>query len=145
MLKFLCREGKVVLYPPDRPVLEISLARPIRDSRMISSFKVQKYLRNGGTAFLVSIAPVDSVLTPIEDLEVVREFPDVFPEELPGLPPKREIEFCIELLPGTTPISKAPYRMAPAELEELKRQLEELMEQGFIRNSASPWGAPVCS
>ena len=83
------------------------------------------------------------MLTPIEDLEVVREFPDVFPEELPGLPPKREIEFCIELLPRTTPISKAPYRMAPAELEELKRQLEELMEQGFIRNSASSWGAPI--
>uniref|UniRef100_A0A2N9I7U4 RNA-directed DNA polymerase n=1 Tax=Fagus sylvatica TaxID=28930 RepID=A0A2N9I7U4_FAGSY len=79
----------------------------------------------------------------IEDIPVVREFPDVFPEDLPGLPPDREVEFSIDLVPGTAPISKAPYRMAPAELKELKGQLEELLDKGFIRPSASPWGAPV--
>ncbi|KAL4027100.1 hypothetical protein IC575_015560 [Cucumis melo] len=71
------------------------------------------------------------------------DYPDVFPEELPGLPPHREVEFAIELEPGTVPISRAPYRMAPAELKELKVQLQELLDKGFIRPSVSPWGAPV--
>ncbi|KAA0052060.1 retrotransposon protein, putative, Ty3-gypsy subclass [Cucumis melo var. makuwa] len=74
---------------------------------------------------------------------VVREYPDVFPDELPELPPPREIDFAIELEPNTTPISRAPYRMAPAELKELKVQLQELLDKGFIRPSVSPWGAPV--
>ncbi|KAA0066482.1 gag protease polyprotein [Cucumis melo var. makuwa] len=74
---------------------------------------------------------------------VVRDYPDVFPEELPGLPPHREVEFAIDLEPGTVPISRAPYRMAPAELKELKVQLQELLDKGFIRPSVSPWGAPV--
>ena len=67
----------------------------------------------------------------------------MFPEELPGLLPDREVDFSIDLLPGTRPISKAPYRMAPAEMKELKEQLEELLELGFVRPSVSPWGAPV--
>ncbi|GJX97180.1 retrotransposon protein, putative, ty3-gypsy subclass [Tanacetum coccineum] len=81
----------------------------------------------------------------IENLFVVREFADVFPDELPGLPSAREIEFALELihLPGAEPISKAPYRMAPVELKELKEQLQEMLENGFIRPSVSPWGAPV--
>ena len=74
---------------------------------------------------------------------MVCRFPDVFPEELPGLPPDREIEFEIELLPGTALISKASYRMAPAELKELKQQLQELLDKKFIRPSYSPWGASV--
>ncbi|KAA0065876.1 gag-protease polyprotein [Cucumis melo var. makuwa] len=74
---------------------------------------------------------------------VVREYPDVFPDELPGLSPPREIDFTIELEPDTAPISRAPYRMAPAELKELKVQLQELLDKGFIRPSVSPWGAPV--
>ena len=76
-------------------------------------------------------------LTPIP---VVCEFPDVFPKDLPRLPPDREVEFSIELEPGTAPISQRPYRMAPRELAEMKKQLEELMEKGFIRPSSSPWG-----
>ena len=71
----------------------------------------------------------------------MREFPDVFPEDLSGLPPDREIEFSIDLLPGSSPISKAPYRMAPVELRELKAQLQELLDKGFIRPTVSPWGA----
>ena len=73
----------------------------------------------------------------------MREFPDVFPEDLLGLPPDREIEFSIDLLPGSSPISKAPYQMALAELRELKAQLQELLDKGFIRPSVSPWGARV--
>lgn len=68
---------------------------------------------------------------------------DVFPDEIVGLPPEREGEYGIALIPSTTPISKTPYRMAPAELKELKAQLEEMLESGFIRPSTSPWGAPV--
>jgi hypothetical protein len=80
---------------------------------------------------------------PLENIKVVCEYPDVFPEELPGMPPDRDIEFSIELVPGTAPISKRPYRMDVKDLVELKKQIEELLEKGFIRPSSSPWGAPV--
>ncbi|GJY66246.1 putative reverse transcriptase domain-containing protein [Tanacetum coccineum] len=71
------------------------------------------------------------------------DFPDVFPDKLPGLPPEREVEFTIELIPGAHHISKAPYRMTPVELKELKDQLQELLERGFIRPNVTPWGSPV--
>jgi hypothetical protein len=74
---------------------------------------------------------------------VACDYPDVFAEVVTGLPPDREIEFTVDLIPGTQPIHKAPYRMAPAELKELKKQLQELLDRGFIRPSVSPWGAPV--
>jgi hypothetical protein len=74
---------------------------------------------------------------------VVQGFKDVFLEELPGMPPDRNIEFLMELLPGTPPISKRPYRMLVNELVELKKQIAELQAKGFIRPSSSPWGAPV--
>jgi hypothetical protein len=70
-------------------------------------------------------------------------FPDVFPEELPGMPPYREVEFIIDLLPGTAPTFKRPYMMSVEELKGLKKQLTELQETGYIRPSSSPWGAPV--
>jgi hypothetical protein len=73
----------------------------------------------------------------------VCEYPDVFPEELPGMPPDRDIEFSIELLPETTRISKRVYRMDAKDLIELNKQIEELLEKGFIRPSSSPWGAPI--
>ena len=70
-------------------------------------------------------------------------FPDVFPEKLSGLPPSRKIEFSIDLVSDTRPISRAPYRMAPPELKELKAQLQELLDKGFIKPNVSPWGVPV--
>ena len=79
----------------------------------------------------------------LEEVPVVNEYPDVFPEELPGMPPDRDIEFVIDLVPGTSPIAMRPYRMAASELAELKNQLEELQRIGFIRPNSSPWGAPV--
>jgi hypothetical protein len=79
----------------------------------------------------------------VRDIPVIREFPDVFPDDLPGMPPGRDIEFIIELQPGTAPISKRPYRMPPNELAELKIQLQDLLDKGFIRPSASPWGCPA--
>ncbi|GJY87570.1 putative reverse transcriptase domain-containing protein [Tanacetum coccineum] len=73
----------------------------------------------------------------------VRDFPEVFPEDLPGLPPIRQVEFQIDLVPGAAPVARAPYRLAPSEMEELSTQLQELSDKGFIRPSSSPWGAPV--
>jgi hypothetical protein len=75
----------------------------------------------------------------LEDIHVVREFPDVFPDDLPGMPPERVIEFKIELQPGTAPIAKAPYKMSPVEME-LKIQLQGLLDKGYIHPSTSPWG-----
>jgi hypothetical protein len=83
-------------------------------------------------------------ITPqLEEIPVVREFADVFLDELPGMPPDRDVEFVIELQPGTAPISKRPYRMPPKELAELKTQLQELLDKGYIRPSSSPWGCPT--
>ena len=80
---------------------------------------------------------------PIKEVPVVCDFADVFPADLPGLPPDRDVEFTIELLPGTAPISRRPYRMGPEELKELKVQLQELLDKGFICPSSSPWGCPA--
>jgi hypothetical protein len=79
----------------------------------------------------------------ISDVPVVCEFEDVFPEELSGLPPDRDVEFVINLVPGTAPIAQSPYRMADVELKLLKAELDSLLEKGFIRPSASPWGSPA--
>jgi hypothetical protein len=141
--KVLCREGRIVLSPPGFPKVEFRISRSVRETKMISALKAQSFLRKGCSAFLVSLMQSVKAPTSLDEFDVVRDYPDVFPQELPGLPLPREVEFCIDLLPGTAPISKAPYHMAPAELEELKKQLQELMIQGFIRPSVSPWGAPV--
>jgi hypothetical protein len=81
--------------------------------------------------------------SPVERTPVVCDYLDVFPDELPGMPPDKDIEFVIELQPGSAPISKRPYRMPPAELAELKKQLQELLDKGFIRTSTSPWECPA--
>eukprot|EP00253_Pinus_taeda_P014041 PITA_14041 len=79
----------------------------------------------------------------LNNILVIQEFTDVFPEEIPGLPPRRNIDFTIELIPGAAPVSRAPYRMSVPELTELKMQLQELLDKNYIRPSVSPWGAPV--
>nr|GEX81591.1 retrovirus-related Pol polyprotein from transposon 17.6 [Tanacetum cinerariifolium] len=111
--------------------------------QIISSLQARTLLYHGCEGFLATIHDTTSEVPSIHDQPIVSEFPDVFPDELPGIPPVREVEFNIELIPGAEPISKAPYRMAPVELKELKDQLQELLERGFIRPSVSPWGAPV--
>nr|GEZ84565.1 transposon Ty3-G Gag-Pol polyprotein [Tanacetum cinerariifolium] len=79
----------------------------------------------------------------LDNIHVVREFLDIFPEELPGLPPVRQVEFQIDLIPGAAPVARKPYRLAPSEMEDLSNQLQELADRGFIHPSTSPWGAPV--
>jgi hypothetical protein len=85
----------------------------------------------------------EAIILEIQDIPVVCEFPDVFPEDLPGLPLERDVEFVIELKPGTAPISRRSYQMPPNELAELKTQLQDLLEKGFIWPSSSPWGCPA--
>ncbi|GKF99947.1 hypothetical protein Tco_0301638 [Tanacetum coccineum] len=79
----------------------------------------------------------------LQDVPIVKNFPKVFPEDLPGLPPTRQVEFHIDLVPGAAPIARVPYRLAPSEMKELADQLQELSDKSFIRPSSSPWGAPV--
>jgi hypothetical protein len=84
-----------------------------------------------------------TITSHLDEIPVVCEYPDVFPDELLGMPPERDVEFVIELQPGTAPISKRPYRMPPKELAELKNQLQELLDKGYIHPSSSPWGCPA--
>ena len=95
-------------------------------------------LRKGCQGYLALVRDTTAEKTSISDVSMACEFLDVFPEELPDLPPHIEIEFCIDVVSDTAPISMPPYRMAPAELRELKEQLQELLDKGFIRPSTSP-------
>ncbi|GJV38036.1 putative reverse transcriptase domain-containing protein [Tanacetum coccineum] len=121
-----------------------------RESRLtvISCLKAQEYMAKGSAqVFLAQIFRQERggqvERKQIEDVPIVRDFPEVFPEDLPGLPPARSVEFQIDLIPGAAPVARAPYRLAPSEMKELSEQLQELSDKGFIRPSSSPWGAPV--
>ncbi|XP_075473958.1 uncharacterized protein LOC142505018 [Primulina tabacum] len=108
------------------------------------NIEVNKMLVKGCQGFLASVMDVSKEYNvDVNDIEIVREYSDVFADDVPGLPPDREVEFVIDVVLGTAPISKAPYRMAPTEMKELKNQLQELLDNGFIRPSSSPWGAPM--
>ena len=102
-----------------------------------------KMLRKGCQGYLAFVVDRRQEGTRLEDIPIVKEFPDVFPDDISGLPSDRAIVFVIDLIPGTEPISIPPYKIVPTELKELKAQLEELLSKGFIRPSTSPWGAPV--
>jgi hypothetical protein len=112
---------------------------------------IQLYNDHGEVRLLIHIPALaktvgrafEAVVQELQDIPVVCEFPDVFLEDLPGLPPERDVEFVIELKPGAAPISRRSYRMPPNELAELKTQLQDLMDKGFIRPSSSPWGCPA--
>jgi hypothetical protein len=104
-------------------------------------FVVEPVVTVRGIANHAKVNQLDASQGP--EVPVFSEFPDVFPEELPGMPPDHDIKFVIELIPDTSPIYKSPYRMATPELVELKEHIKELLEKGFVRPSSSPWGAPV--
>ncbi|KAL5751698.1 hypothetical protein ACOSQ2_022205 [Xanthoceras sorbifolium] len=124
---------------------EITMVGEKRDflSNIISATTACKLIRKGCEAYLAQVVDSRKVDSTIQNITTVCDFADVFPEELPSLPPQREVEFVIDVVPSTLPVSIAPYRMAPVELKELKIQLQELLDKGFIRPSVSPWGAPV--
>ncbi|GKC11485.1 putative reverse transcriptase domain-containing protein [Tanacetum coccineum] len=113
-------------------------------ARIICDEKVVHIPINGETLIIrAQVMEKKSDEKRLEDIPVVREFPEVFPEDLPGLPLVRQVEFQIDLIPGAAPVARAPYRLAPSEMHELSNQLQELSDRGFIRISTSPWGAPV--
>ncbi|KAD0514134.1 hypothetical protein E3N88_44144 [Mikania micrantha] len=138
-----CHSKRVIFGDISHPEYIYQGTHPRKSLKIISALKAQKLISHGCEGFLASIKDVSKGATHLEDIPIVRDYSDVFLEELSGLPPEREVEFTIDLIPGSEPISKAPYRMAPLELKELKEQLQELLELGFIRPSVSPWGAPV--
>ena len=138
-----CYKKEVRLVRPEElGVIFRGIRREIAPS-LINAMTASKMLRKGCQGYLAFVVDRRQEGTRLEDIPIVKEFPDVFPDDISGLPPDREVEFTIDLIPGTESISIPPYRMAPADLRELKAQLEELLSKGFIRPSISPWGAPV--
>ncbi|GJZ75032.1 putative reverse transcriptase domain-containing protein [Tanacetum coccineum] len=102
--------------------------------------EARKYIERGCHLFLAHITEKEKSEKRLEDVPVICDFPEVFPDDLPGLPPSRQVEFKIDLVPGAAPVARAPYRLAPSEMKELSEQLKELLEKGFIRPSSSPGG-----
>ncbi|KAK1421777.1 hypothetical protein QVD17_24399 [Tagetes erecta] len=120
-------------------VLNIYGESPSNGLKLMSCTKAQKYLSKNYVAFLAHVVKEDDKSKKVEDIPVIRDFPEVFPEDLTGFPPIRQVEFRIDLVPGATPVAKSPYRLAPSEMQELASQLQELSDKGFIRPSSSPW------
>ncbi|KAL0345884.1 UNVERIFIED_CONTAM: Retrovirus-related Pol polyprotein from transposon.6 [Sesamum radiatum] len=123
-----------VVFVGDRQVVPVCV---------ISALEARRLMLEGCEAYLAHVIDSEKVNPTLEEISVVRDFPEVFPNGLPGLPPHREVDFAIKTLLGVAPISIAPYRMALVELQELKKQIGELLEKRFIRPSTSPWGAPM--
>ena len=117
-----CRKKEVKFSPPTGPTFKFKGTNTGITPKVVSMMKAKKLVQQGGWAILACAV----------DVPIVNEFPDVFPDDLPGIPPSRAVEFVIKLKPGTGPISKAPYRMAPAELKELKAQLQDLLDKGSM-------------
>ena len=130
-----CFTKKIVFRKPEYPELEFEGDRRILPTCVISALEAKRLLHKGCEAYLAHVIDKSSTRVTIESVPVVCEFPDVFPDDLPGLPLDRELEFEIELLPSSAHVSMPPYRMAPTELKELKVQLQDLVDKGFIRPS----------
>lgn len=109
----------------------------------ISYLRARKLISKDCLYHLIRVRDSNAKSFPLQSVSVVNEFPEVFPDDLPGIPPDREIDVGIDMLPDTRPISIPPCRMAPTELKELKEQIADLLDKGFIRPSISPWGASV--
>ncbi|GJR95473.1 putative reverse transcriptase domain-containing protein [Tanacetum coccineum] len=157
-MDWLTKHHGVIIY--DEKIVRVPFGREMlifqgngnnqkKESRLniISCTKAQEYLSKGCDVFLAHITTKEaedkSEEKRLEDVPIVRDFPEVFPEDLPGIPPTRQVEFQIDLVPGAAPVARAPYRLAPSEMKELAEQLQELSDKGFIRPSSSLWGAPV--
>ncbi|GJY24961.1 hypothetical protein Tco_0399687 [Tanacetum coccineum] len=146
----ICDE-KIVCVPFEREMLIFqgngNNKRGESRLNIISCSKAQEYLSRGCDVFLAHIttkeAKDESKGKRLKDMSIVRDFPEVFPEDLPGIPPTPQVEFHIDLVPGAAPVARAPYRLAPSEMKELAEKLQELSNKGFIRPSSSPWGASV--
>ena len=140
---FDCYKKEVKLHRLGKLEVKFRGIRRELSYNMISTMAAQRMPRKGCQGYLDYVVETRKEGTMVDEIPVVREFPDVFTDDIVGLPPEKEVDFTIDLILGTEPISIPPYRIAPAELRELKAQLEELLSKGFIRQSISPWGAPV--
>ncbi|GKC30941.1 putative reverse transcriptase domain-containing protein, partial [Tanacetum coccineum] len=138
----VCGE-KVVRIPYGNKMLIVESDKGMSRLKVISCIKARKYVERGCYLFLAHVTENKSKEKRMEDVLVIRDFLEVFPEELPRLPPPRQVEFRIDLVPGAAPVARAPYKLAPSEMRELSVQLQELLVKGFIRPSSSLWGAPV--
>ncbi|GJZ25827.1 putative reverse transcriptase domain-containing protein [Tanacetum coccineum] len=134
---------KVVRIPYENKTLTVESDKGMSRLKVISCIKARKYIERGCYLFLAQVTKKKSKEKRLEDVPVIHDFPEVFPEELPGLPPPRQVEFRIDLVPGDAPVARVLYRLAPSEMRGLSVQLQELLEKGFIRPSSSPWGTPV--
>nr|GEW10335.1 hypothetical protein [Tanacetum cinerariifolium] len=134
---------RVVHVPYKNKTLVVEGDRGACRLKVISCIKAIKFIENGSQLFVAHVTEKELQEKWIKDVPVIRYFPKVFPDDLLGLPPPRQVEFRINLVPGAAPVVCAPYRLAPSEMKELSKQLQELSEKGFIRPSSSPWGAPV--
>jgi len=139
----LCAKKIVRIATPSGDVVSVYGDKQKGKLKVISLVKALKCIRQTKEHFLAYVIDSRKASPSISEVDVVSEFLDVFPDDLPGLPPDREVEFQIDLIPGATPVAKAPYRLAPTEMKELMSQLQELLDKGFIRPSSSPWGAPI--
>ncbi|KAI3792250.1 hypothetical protein L2E82_06124 [Cichorium intybus] len=138
-----CHEKTLSIKTPSGSRILIRGERRSRKVPIVSLATARRYIERGGELIMAHVISAESKHSKIEEVEVVCDYPDVFPENLPGVPPSRQVEFVIDVIPGAKPVARPPYRLAPSEMEELKRQLQELLELGFIRPSSSPWGAPI--
>ncbi|XP_073225678.1 uncharacterized protein [Cicer arietinum] len=138
-----CHDKVVKFEIPGQSVFSFQGERCWVPHNQISALAASKLMRRDCQAYLALVRDTQVDEEKLEKVPIACEFPYVFPKELPGLPPDREIEFSIDLVPNTHPISIPPYRMASTELKELMEQLQDLIDKGFIRPSSSPWGAPV--
>ncbi|KAL0286611.1 UNVERIFIED_CONTAM: Retrovirus-related Pol polyprotein from transposon [Sesamum angustifolium] len=143
MLVVDCQTKEVTVEVNGQMKTVIVGERKVIPNCLIAAVTAFILIKGGCEAYLASVRDTMKISPSVSDVPVVREFPDVFPEELPGLPPHREVDSEIDTIPRAAPISITPHRMAPLELKELKKQLEELLDKGFIRPSILPWGAPV--
>ena len=138
-----CDQKTIVLRCSNKYEVIVQGIRSSAMSNVISTMQARRLMGKGCETFLALILDSKSGQVDVENILVVRELPDIFPEELPGISLERQLDLSIENVPRTTPMSRTPYRMDPTELKELKSQLQELMDKGYIRPSVSPWGAPV--
>ena len=138
-----CRMKRVTLRKPNDNVVILIGERSNHLSNVIFAATTRKMVQKGCEAYLAYVIDTVKARPSVSDIPTISDFSEVFPKELSRLPPQREIEFAINVVPGATLASITPYRMAPLELKEFKLLLQELLEKGFIRPSVSPWGAPV--
>ncbi|GKD69146.1 hypothetical protein Tco_1323236 [Tanacetum coccineum] len=129
--------------PYGNKTLIVEVDKGVSRLKVISCIKACKYIERGCHLFLAYITEKKSKEKRMEDVPVIHDFLEVFPEELPGLPPPRQVEFRIDLVSGAAPVARTPYRLAPSEMKELSVQLQELLEKGFICPSSSSWGASM--